>query len=280
MLLIPVIIILIVLYVWYKQFEKSFFNKPKNYPDISKINKENKPIFIGFGDSLTQANMGADWLKILEAKNHNYQFFNAGMNADLTYTLLHRIDDVIDCQPQIISLLIGTNDISATIGQGRIDRYIELNKITTEIPNFEDFNVNIENIIGQLKEKTNAQIMVISLPPITEDLSHWINIAADKYSETLKEIAQKEGLIYIPFRETIKKLLPEKASQIVNLDETVKLIQMAGIQKYVLGRSWNDISKNRHAMFLTDSLHLNDDAAAILANLVDHEIQKISNTNI
>ncbi|MES2794963.1 MAG: SGNH/GDSL hydrolase family protein [Bacteroidota bacterium] len=274
MTIIPIVITILVMIVWYKQYEKSFFNKPPNYPDIAKINDENKPIFIGFGDSLTQANMSADWLKILEEKQPDFQYFNAGMNAELTSTLLERIEEVIACQPQIISLLVGINDVNATTSEKRMKRYYDLGKITQDA-DFDGFKANYLKIVEALRSQTNAQILLISLPPITEDWDFWVNKRCDEYNDFIKNLAEAEGLIYVPFRETLRTKMPLKSDQINDFEKTIDLIRWAGIQKNLMGRSWNEIAKNRKAQYLTDNIHLNTEAAEILANLVNEAIKNL-----
>jgi lysophospholipase L1-like esterase len=279
MLFIPLILLFIVAIIWFKQYENSFFKKPKNYPDFTKINHQNKPIFIAFGDSLTQANMSADWLSIVEKKQPEIQFFNAGMNADLTDTLLTRIDEITECQPHFISLLIGSNDVMATTTEKRLKRYYDLGKIKQD-PDFETFKANYYKIIQNLKSETTAKIMVVSIPPITENWLHEVNAKADKYANFIKEIASAEDLIYIPFREKLKSNMPEKSTQIDDYENSVALIRQAGFKRNFLGKSWNEIAHSRHAKYLTDNIHLNENAAEILAEMINKEINTIiSNGN-
>ena len=42
-------------------------------------------------------------------KLHDFSIVNAGINGDLAWNLLERLDDVIDCNPNHITILIGTN---------------------------------------------------------------------------------------------------------------------------------------------------------------------------
>jgi lysophospholipase L1-like esterase len=276
MLLIPIIIIAIVLIIWFKQYEKSFFNKPANYPIPFLSNDEKRPIFIAFGDSLTQGNMSGNWLEKFESRNKDLACYNAGMNADLTYTLLERIDEIIEAKPQIISLLIGSNDLMATMSEARMNRYYELKKITQDA-DYDGFKANYVKIIEILLAETNAKILCISLPPITEDFSHKGNLLADKYSQTIKEIAEEYDLNYIPFREKLKEIMPEKSSQLDDYDQSVSLLRIAAFKKNFLGQSWDEISKSRQAMYLTDNIHLNDTASEILAEMVNVEIKKLLN---
>jgi lysophospholipase L1-like esterase len=266
MTFIPVIIIIIVLIISYKQFEKSFFNKPDTYPEFSKLNREGKPIFIGFGDSLTQGNMSANWLEMLAIKQPTMQFLNAGMNADLTETLLSRIDDIIASQPHYLSLIIGSNDVMATLSEERLKRYYSLGKIT-EDPHFEGFKQNYRSIVEILTTQTTAKIFVASLPPITEDFSFVGNQKAEQYSSFIKDIAAEFGLIYLPFRETLLQNITTKSDQLNDFHDADNIIRKAVVKRKFLGQSWNEIAASRKAKYMTDNIHLNEDAAEILANL-------------
>jgi lysophospholipase L1-like esterase len=271
MTIVPFIIIVIVLIVSYKQFEKSFFNKPINYPAFGKLNREGKPIFIGFGDSLTQGNMSADWIEILSKKRPDMQFLNAGMNADLTETLLTRIEDVVACQPHFISLIIGSNDVMATLSAERMKRYYSLGKITEEA-NYQVFTENYRNIIEVLTSQTSAKIIAASLPPITEDFTFEGNQKADQYSIFIKDIAQEFGLVYLPFREELKASMPLKSDQLIDFNNADNIIRKAIIKRRFLGQTWNEIANSRKAKYMTDNIHLNENAAEILAGLVLKQI--------
>ena len=69
------------------------------------------------GDSITHALMSADYLRMLEQAlgDQGYEFVNAGWNGDLAYNLGARLDDIIDCNPDVVTILIGTNDAAAHI---------------------------------------------------------------------------------------------------------------------------------------------------------------------
>jgi lysophospholipase L1-like esterase len=223
--------------------------------------------------------MSSNWLDFLQTENPKIQCLNAGMNADLTYTLLTRIEDIIACQPHIINLLIGSNDVMATITPARMKRYYELGKIT-EDADYEGFERNYSQIIDMLRTQTSAKIMVCSLPPITEDFTFVANLKADKYSETIKTIAAENDLIYIPFREKLRENMPLKSDQIEDFEQSVALLRKAGLKKTFLGQSWNEIAASRKAKYLTDNIHLNDDAAHILAKMVNTTIEKILKNGI
>ena len=44
-----------------------------------------------------------------------FRFSNAGVNGDLVYNVLTRLDVVIAQQPDFVIILVGSNDVSATL---------------------------------------------------------------------------------------------------------------------------------------------------------------------
>ena len=57
------------------------------------------------GDKLTESGSWSDWLPDLDV-------VNLGRAGDTTADVLDRLDDVIEAQPSVVVLLIGTNDLS------------------------------------------------------------------------------------------------------------------------------------------------------------------------
>ena len=94
------------IYTWlYRKISKHI---PENYP--SNKNRQQidhqKKVLVCFGDSNTHGNVSYNWVNELTLQLPDYQVFNAGINSDLTYTLLRRIADVIRDQDFLIPLYI------------------------------------------------------------------------------------------------------------------------------------------------------------------------------
>ena len=80
--------------------------------------KEASPLtrtVICLGDSITRGQVSASYVDILNEKlgKNGFEFINGGVNNDLAYNVLQRLDDFIDLKPQFVTLLVGTNDILA-----------------------------------------------------------------------------------------------------------------------------------------------------------------------
>jgi lysophospholipase L1-like esterase len=69
------------------------------------------------GSSTTAAKGTFNWISVLEQRPHNQQFrfLNFGVGGDLAYNTLQRVPGVAACQPDIVLILIGGNDILALV---------------------------------------------------------------------------------------------------------------------------------------------------------------------
>lgn len=263
-------LILGLIYAWlYRKVSKHI---PENYPNAQnrlQINPSKK-VLVCFGDSNTHGNVSYNWVNDLSSQLTDYQVFNAGINSDLTYTLLRRIEDVITCKPDFITILIGTNDVNSTMGKVMEKRYQDLGRVSKDTsPNFEDFKKNYIEIISQLKAKTQAKIAVMSLPVMGEDLTHEANQKADKYSEFVKQLASDEQLIYLPVREKQKEFLQKKPQPLKHkFEETYKLLNYSVISYYLLGKSWDEITTKHGFQLTPDNLHQNSIAGGMIRDLV------------
>ena len=262
------------IYAWlYRKVSKHI---PENYPNPQNRQQidASKKVLVCFGDSNTHGNVSYNWVNDLSSQLTDYQVFNAGINSDLTYTLLQRIDDVIACKPNFITILIGTNDVNSTMGKIMEKRYQDLGRVSKDIsPNFEDFKKNYIKIIRLLKAKTQAKIAVMSLPVLGEDLAHEANQKADKYSEFVKQLATDEQLIYLPVREKQKEFLQNNPQPLKHtFEETYKLLNFSVINYYLLGKNWDEISTKHGFQLTPDNLHQNSIAGGMIRDLVKDAI--------
>jgi lysophospholipase L1-like esterase len=270
-----IVLFLGLIYAWlYRKVSKHI---PENYPNAKNRQQidASKKVLVCFGDSNTHGNVSYNWVNDLSSQLSDYQVFNAGINSDLTYTLLHRIEDVIACKPNFITILIGTNDVNSTMGKVMEKRYQDLGRINkSTLPSFEDFKKNYIEIIQQLKAKTQAKIALMSLPVMGEDLTHEANQKADKYSDFVKQLATDEQLIYLPVREKQKDFLQKNPQPLKHtFEETYKLLNFSVINYYLLGKSWDEITTKHGFQLTPDNLHQNSIAGGMIRDLVKDAIK-------
>ena len=203
-------------------------------------------------------------------------FYNAGVNSDLSYTLLERLDEIIATKPHYVTLLIGTNDVNATMSKAALNSYYQFKKISKIVlPDFEGYQRNYNEIVRRLTTETNAQIALISLPIMGEDLQNEANAKADRYSEFIKQTAEREKLTYLPVRERMKAFLEQHPKKLqYTYDDTLKLVYMSVVKHEILGQDWDKICLS-HCMDLSqDNLHFNTRGAAMIASLVESWLKK------
>lgn len=262
-------------YYAYRGLVEKLMKPAPNYPDKTRV-LAHKKIVVCAGDSITHGNMSHDWVSDLAKQNPDYQFFNAGKNADLSFTLLRRLDDVIAVQPHYINLLIGGNDVNFIMGNK--NNYYDLNKVTrNDQPSLQTYTQNLTAIVQRLKSETSATISLMSFPILSEDLSHPVNQMADTYNEAVKKIAQQEGVIYLPLREKQKEFL--KASGVVSktrFEDTDWLIRKSGLAHHIFGTDWDTITRQNGNLLTFDNLHFNSVGAGMIQEMVESVLKNES----
>ncbi len=232
-----------------------------------------KPCLICAGDSLTHGNISANYVELLARQLPDWQVFNAGINSDLAETLLRRLDDVVAVKPNVVTVLIGTNDVNATLSRAALRSYHRHGK-TTGQPDHGRFRRNLTDVVRRLKTETTARIALLSLPPMGEDLTHEANHRADFYSKLIREIAKTEGVTYLPLRERMTaelRLQPSRSA--IRFEETISAVFVAALLRHVFGWSYDRIAARHDHRFLTDTLHLNSAGAALVAELVATDVK-------
>ena len=101
--------------------EIAAFRSPRDNPRAFLRNtrpRATRTLVVCAGDSITHGVMSADYLATLRARlgRDGYEFVNAGINGNLAWNVLQRLDDVVACRPDAVTLLVGTNDVLATLG--------------------------------------------------------------------------------------------------------------------------------------------------------------------
>ena len=246
---------------------------PENRPQL--ISKQgvaaSKIVVVCVGDSLTHGRVSHNYVDELDERfEDHYLFVNAGVNSELTYNLLQRIDAVIALKPDYITILIGTNDALGALGAQSAQRYIKKWNLP-QAPDRQWFRRNLNRIVIRLKRETRAKIALLSLPPITEDSDHPGYIRARTYSQDIRTIAQAQQVAYLPLNEILTFVVEGEAGENKRVFRGPErtLMYKALVAHFVLGRNWDTISAQNGFTVLTDFIHMNKKGADIAADLID-----------
>lgn len=273
------IAVLAFVFFLYKRLrDKVTKNVPATFPTLenrSKLTTE-KPVVVCFGDSNTYGNVSYDWVADLERKYPEFQFVNAGRNSDLTFTLLKRIDDVIACKPDFINVLIGTNDLNATFAKSSLKRYQQTGRLAEgEEPSIVSFQRNYEEIVDRLSGETQAEISLMSLPLMGEDLESEENKSVAAYNSIISEIASKKDVTYLALFEQQKSYLQQRPSQTkYRFKSYFYLLNLSVMKHYWFRKSWDEISNSHGTELSPDFLHQNSVSGKMIARLVADFITK------
>ncbi|MHA1821903.1 MAG: SGNH/GDSL hydrolase family protein [Promethearchaeota archaeon] len=262
---------------------KSIKNRTKSKDE--SINKETKrKIFVCVGDSITHGKVGVNYVNILKdlINNDEMVYINAGINSEFAYNVLQRIDEIIECEPDFVSILIGTNDANYSFKK---QKKYTLNKYLMHLPerpSLEFYKKNLIKIIEKLKEKTHAKIAILSLPTIGEDLNHPIQDHVREFCSVIKSIAKEYGLVYLPLSKQMEDNLKQEEAKnghkLPYYEHEFRLMAKSLIRRYILNQDYEKISRKYGFLYHVDNLHLNKRGASLIAENL-YNFYKAQNTN-
>jgi len=220
------------------------------------------------GDSLTAGQLSADWVRLLGERlgPQGYEFVNAGVNSQLAWNVLQRLDEVIACDPDVVTVLIGSNDVLATLSPVDEKRYRRYQRLP-ERPTLAWYRQNVERILDRLAAETRARLVVLELPLIGEDPDSEPNQRVARYNLALRERCEQRGVPCLPLHQRLADLLPPDHQAPHGAGSTGPMVAAAA-RHLLLRQDWNTISARHGLRLLTDHVHLNDTAAAVLADLL------------
>ncbi len=223
------------------------------------------------GDSITRGQLSVDYLAMLSGRKSlaEFEFTNAGVNGELTENVLRRLDAVIELQPEMVTVLIGSNDVNASMSTKNSRRAMRMNKLTAP-PTIEGFGDNVAAIVDRLAAETSARIGLFSLPVLGEDVGSESVRRTRRYSETLEQIAATRGVAYLPLNERqIAHLTEGGFSPGTPYRDGIALMAGGAFQHFVLRRPLDEISRRRGLELTTDLLHQNTKGATMIADLAE-----------
>jgi lysophospholipase L1-like esterase len=223
------------------------------------------------GDSITRGQLSISYVAMLSERNSlaPFTFSNAGANGDLTENVLRRLDTVISQQPDMVTVLVGSNDVNASMSEKNSGRAARMNRLTAR-PAIEGFGDNVAAIVDRLAAETSARIGLFSLPVLGEDVGSESVRRSQQYSEVLKQIAETRGIAYLPLNERQITYLTEGGfSPGTPYRDGIALMAGGAFQHFVLRRPLDEISRRRGLELTTDLLHQNTRGATMIADLVE-----------
>jgi lysophospholipase L1-like esterase len=223
------------------------------------------------GDSITRAQHSVDYLSLLGVRHRPGEVSTRrfGVNRDFAYNLLQRLDEVVAAPADVITVLIGTNDARASLPGYPVDKVMRTKHLPTR-PSAAWFQECLESVVERLSSETDATIGLLSLPVLGQDPTAAPARASREYSRMIAEIAQRRGVAYLPLHERqIEELHRANPAKIPYEELTVAGYLGTVLQRKLLRRSLDTLSRRRGLLLTTDHIHQNGRGAALIAEVID-----------
>ncbi len=248
---------------------------PDNNPAAFTVRYAGKnpgKVVVCLGDSITHGSVSCNYVDELSRRlsAKGFIFVNAGINSELAFNALRRVKEVKACDPDYVTVLIGTNDANATTSKEKEEQAIKNMKLPRKADR-DWYRENLKEICRKLKSVTRARIALISLPPMGEDQNDAAYRLAVEYSMIIKEVAREEKVGYLPLNENMNEFLKDRKIPLRHdFQKTEMLMYKAIVQHYLLRQSYDEIAASNGFMMHTDYLHLNCTGAGMVADLVEN----------
>jgi len=222
------------------------------------------------GDSLTRAQFSVDYLDLL-ARRHppgDVHLTRFGVNGDFAYNLLQRLDPVNANQPDVITVLIGTNDARASLAGHRVEQTMKRKKLP-ERPSAAWFRQCLTAIVERLRAETDASIALLSLPVLGQQPDGAAAQASQAYSRMIADVAATHATTYLPLHERQIEELRQADPLPIPYREVTPAAGIGVLVRHtVLRRSLDTISRRRGLLLTTDHIHQNSRGAGLIAEVV------------
>ena len=228
------------------------------------------------GSSTTASKGTYRWIAELESRprNSRFRFVNLGVGGDLSFNIVRRLRRVIGTQPDRVIILIGTNDILASVFPN-FRRIIRVWKGLPQEPTARRFEENLELITRRLRQETNARIGLSSLAPVGEDphskdaVQSRLNDLCAVYNGVIRDVSSREGTDYIEFYESFQDQLERSnTAKPFTRFSFPSFYRDYLVREMILRRSFDEISRINGWEFHIDGIHLNTRGGRILTEAV------------
>jgi len=234
------------------------------------------PVTVACVGSSSTAGKGQAYNWIVELahrpQNRRFTFRNFGIGGDLSFNVLERLPQVLDCRPKFVVVAVGNNDVLA-LASPKARRFFRIVKRLPHTPSAAWFRENLGAIARGLKDSGRATVALCSLPPMGEDpdssqpFQHELNRRSDQLNAMIKDIAQEESVGYIALSEAMCAQLATSPHRSLTGIRFLSLYRDA-FRILALRKTPDQIASLNGWRLHSDGIHLNSRGGMILADLV------------
>ena len=233
------------------------------------------------GDSLTHGNVSANYIEMLNQRisGESVRLVNGGINGNMVHDVAARLDALLEQTgpPDVVTLLIGTNDANATLDPGVAERALAHPDLG-RVPDADSYRLSLETLVRRISDETGAVMILISIPPIGEKPGSPEWDRSMEFAGAGRDAAVATGSRYVPFAEELSALIladPPPQENLPSHDDWYRGMVGALIRRHFLARDYTSIGSRTGYRYHSDQLHLNEAGAALLADLLEPEIRRV-----
>jgi lysophospholipase L1-like esterase len=228
------------------------------------------------GSSTTASKGTYGWIAELERRPQNgrFRFVNFGVGGDLSFNVVRRLRRVVELQPDRVIVLIGTNDILASVFPN-FRRVVRVWKGLPYEPSVQRYQENLGLIARRLRRETDARVALSSLAPVGEDphSQHGVQARLNElfaaYSDAVREVSSREGIDYIGFYDAFLDELERcQTAKPFTRFSFPSFYRDYLIREAILRRSFDEIAESNGWKLHIDGIHLNTRGGRILTQVV------------
>ncbi|WP_059173863.1 SGNH/GDSL hydrolase family protein [Bacillus sp. FJAT-27445] len=195
-----------------------------------------KQRIVFIGDSITHwgmnesDNIGTGYVRLLHDylkvtyPDRNMEILNKGISGNRVIDLAERWErDVISHQPDFVSISIGINDVWRQIDSPEIDQIYP-----------DCYEEVYESLLSNLKENTNATVVLMEPTVIEEDIQSEGNQKLVPYVEIVHKLAGSYGATIVPTHQEFMKYINYGNSQPLTLDG----VHMNSMGNMLMAKTW------------------------------------------
>ena len=224
-----------------------------------------RPVVVA-GASIVRGRASVDFVQMLRERFPSRTLVNAGVNGNVAWELLQRTDRIIACRPSQVVILIGTNDVQATLTPDAM-RSTRESKHLPEDPSLGWYAACLRDTVVRL-QGAGVNVALCSLPPIGQDLDAPVNAVVREANNAIHDVCIETGAAYLPVYERLTDLL---ASQGAISGPAWTGSWAPGVaslvEHFALGRSYDAIALARGWILSPDGVHMDSTGAGIIADV-------------
>ena len=229
------------------------------------------------GDSLTHGNIGDCWVESLRDEYPEDTFLNEGINGDVVWQVQQRIEPILSCKPDIVILMIGSNDAMASFNKHSGERYKHNNNLP-EVPTFESYQRLLPELLDSLSDI--PKIALCTIPPVGENPDSAVNQHVKMFNDFIELTASNKNISLIPVSSFLwddlsSRTYPFRKDYDPKVLPIIKRIYGGMFHHYIFKKTWNDVAKSKGQWILFDQIHLNERGAQLVLNLVKKYISSV-----